>query len=571
MKKIECIFVIFISLLLIFILNNNFFEQIWFPHDIGLLGHMSERVFNGEKPHIDFNDTYTGLLSYIHSAFYKYYGVSLAGMFIPLKVLVFAIYLLVFFICTNFFSLILSSTIAFFVIITSALHFFQPMPSWYNLLFCLTSLSFLILFNQTKNQLYICLSAASLALSFLIKVSGLFSVISFFLALGLICNIPIQVFLFLSIFLTSLLLLKVLNLTIFNTFILPQIAFLIFALKKFNKDYTKESLSLFLKSTIFFLITYISLIAIYYSYIYSISDLKSVFEGLFVTPSKRLSGAIAFQYKNIVFATQLIIIFSICFFKSKFSLTVKYFIAFLIYLIYFSKGLEYIFIQQAPLIASFYALVFITNNHNQFSKHEINFIFILIYIIYFSFIQFPFTTNIYSLYIFPLSIICFSFIFFNLKNKMFFPYLYLLLIISYMYTNLRINFLAHVSQSKATTSSVNPRIPKFLYIKDKEVYYEVNKAINEHSKNKIIYAGPDSPEIYFFYGKKSITPIMYEFFNGKDVWHSIIDKIIKNDIQFSIIKRKTLFSNLPPKWFIEKLNDYYSNKKNLKEHVVFWN
>ena len=48
----------------------------WIPHDEGLLGQSAHRVLNGELPHHDFQEAYTGGLSYLHAASMSAFGVS---------------------------------------------------------------------------------------------------------------------------------------------------------------------------------------------------------------------------------------------------------------------------------------------------------------------------------------------------------------------------------------------------------------------------------------------------------------------------------------------------------------
>src|SRR5258708_39275629 len=49
----------------------------WVPHDEGILGQAAERVLQGEMPHRDFNDPYTGGLSYLDGAAFRLFGVNL--------------------------------------------------------------------------------------------------------------------------------------------------------------------------------------------------------------------------------------------------------------------------------------------------------------------------------------------------------------------------------------------------------------------------------------------------------------------------------------------------------------
>src|SRR6202166_4627353 len=49
----------------------------WVPWDEGILGQSAERVLNGEIPHKDFNDAYTGGLSYLDAFIFRLFGINL--------------------------------------------------------------------------------------------------------------------------------------------------------------------------------------------------------------------------------------------------------------------------------------------------------------------------------------------------------------------------------------------------------------------------------------------------------------------------------------------------------------
>jgi hypothetical protein len=47
----------------------------WWPHDEGQIGQAAERVLLGELPHIDFDEMYTGGLTFLHAAAFRVFGV----------------------------------------------------------------------------------------------------------------------------------------------------------------------------------------------------------------------------------------------------------------------------------------------------------------------------------------------------------------------------------------------------------------------------------------------------------------------------------------------------------------
>ena len=49
-------------------------HQGWFPHDEGQLGQAAERILQGQLPHRDFDEMYTGGLSMLNAAQFRTVG-----------------------------------------------------------------------------------------------------------------------------------------------------------------------------------------------------------------------------------------------------------------------------------------------------------------------------------------------------------------------------------------------------------------------------------------------------------------------------------------------------------------
>src|SRR5262249_2278823 len=52
----------------------------WYPHDEGTLAQSAERVLYGEIPHKDFDEIYTGGLTFLNAAAFRLLGVNLATL-----------------------------------------------------------------------------------------------------------------------------------------------------------------------------------------------------------------------------------------------------------------------------------------------------------------------------------------------------------------------------------------------------------------------------------------------------------------------------------------------------------
>lgn len=77
--------------------TRGFFFSGWIPHDEGLLGQSAERALSGQIPHRDFDEMYSGGLTYIHALVFRCLGVGvgqlrefhwlIAGLFTGLSLL----------------------------------------------------------------------------------------------------------------------------------------------------------------------------------------------------------------------------------------------------------------------------------------------------------------------------------------------------------------------------------------------------------------------------------------------------------------------------------------------------
>ena len=148
----------------------------WFPHDEGALGQTAERVLQGEVPHRDFDESYTGLLTYVHAAAFAVGGIRLPVLRIPLFVAALGWLAALFAIARRSTSPPAAAAIALLALVWSVPNYPASMPSWYNL-FCATwGVLALLRWMETRKTVWLVLAGAIGGVSFLVKLSGLFYV-----------------------------------------------------------------------------------------------------------------------------------------------------------------------------------------------------------------------------------------------------------------------------------------------------------------------------------------------------------------------------------------------------------
>lgn len=150
----------------------------WFPHDEGVLGQAAERVLLGEVPHRDFDDVYTGLLSYLNALAFQLLGTSSQTMRMPLFVAALLWTATLYRVFLRFARPVGASALALLVLIWSVPNYSAAMPSWYNL-FCATwGLAALFRWSDDGRLHWLLLAGLLGGISFLFKLTGVFFVIA---------------------------------------------------------------------------------------------------------------------------------------------------------------------------------------------------------------------------------------------------------------------------------------------------------------------------------------------------------------------------------------------------------
>jgi hypothetical protein len=113
----------------------KFLSDNWVPHDDGMLAQTAERVMHGQLPHRDFDEVYTGGLSYLHAAAFRLFGTNLFSIRLMLLVF-FALWVPVLFYCASrFIGPLGAALVTFLGVAWSVPNYPTGMPSWYCLFF----------------------------------------------------------------------------------------------------------------------------------------------------------------------------------------------------------------------------------------------------------------------------------------------------------------------------------------------------------------------------------------------------------------------------------------------------
>lgn len=148
----------------------------WIPTDDGTLAQSAERVLQGQLPHRDFDDVYTGGLACLNAVAFRILGTSLW----TLRLVLFAVFLAwvpaFFYIASRFVRPLTAAGVVMLGVVWSVPNYSAAMPSWYNLFLATFGIAALCRHLEDGRRRWLVVAGVAGGLSFLVKVIGLYYV-----------------------------------------------------------------------------------------------------------------------------------------------------------------------------------------------------------------------------------------------------------------------------------------------------------------------------------------------------------------------------------------------------------
>lgn len=146
----------------------------WMPFDDGMLGQSAERIIQGQLPHRDFDDVYTGGLAMLDAASFRLLGTNLW----TLRVVLFAVFLAwmptVFYIASRIGRPVEAGAITLLAVVWSVPNYNAALPSWYNLFLATFGIASLFRYLEVRCARWLFVAGIAGGLSFIVKVVGLY-------------------------------------------------------------------------------------------------------------------------------------------------------------------------------------------------------------------------------------------------------------------------------------------------------------------------------------------------------------------------------------------------------------
>lgn len=151
-----------------------FVDRGWVAHDEGLIGQSAERVLSGQLPHREFDETYTGGLSYLHAVAFKLAGVRLISLRYTLLIFVLAWIPAVFAIARRLTSPPAAALTTLLAVMWAMPNYFASMPSWYNLIFATFGIAAIMKYVEGGGRWWLFAAGAAGGASFAIKSAAIY-------------------------------------------------------------------------------------------------------------------------------------------------------------------------------------------------------------------------------------------------------------------------------------------------------------------------------------------------------------------------------------------------------------
>ncbi|MGH7525052.1 MAG: hypothetical protein ACREK8_12135 [Gemmatimonadales bacterium] len=161
--------IVIAGLVLLLALNRG-----WEPVGESAIAESAVRVLHGEVPHRDFDDLYTGGLTYVHAAAFAIGGIRLSILRVPLFLTGLGWIVALFLLACRMLPAPAAALLTLTGVAWSLPNDSSPMPSWYNLFLATFAIYALARWIDDRRATLLVLAGALGGVSFLMKLSGVF-------------------------------------------------------------------------------------------------------------------------------------------------------------------------------------------------------------------------------------------------------------------------------------------------------------------------------------------------------------------------------------------------------------
>lgn len=584
----------------------------WVPHDEGAFAQSAERVLQGQLPHRDFVEIYSGGLTFVHALAFRSIGVNLA----TLRYVLFAAFLAwipaVYYVASRFGSPLAAGAVTLLCTAWSVPNYAAAVPSWYNLFFATFGVAALLRYLEARARAWIFVAGLCGGLSFTVKSVGLYylaSVWLFFLFREQSLNqsqsgdsklrsrLYRAVTAFSVIFLVTLIVLLIRQRRLCEDvvhFVLPTaaLAFCIFLRESrgIQAHSARRFSTLAHMAVPFFagVLLPVLIFLIPFVWGHAIADL---IRGIFILPARRISGAAMAppKVKSIVAVALMAAMIALAALRDGLvrriaAATMAVFLA-SIWLVASRKESIYqaVWLSAANLIPVLAVLgvtvlsvpLNIWRRLPSIRPEQLMLLFSVTVLC--SLVQFPFAAAIYFCYVAPLAVLAlFAFIScLQWRSKSFLLYAAVFYIL-FAVTRIMPGFIYGMEESykpeRQTTRLHLERGGGLRVTPDDAALTErLIALVREHANSRFIYAAPDCPEVYFLSGLQNPTRTLFDFLDDRtDESENILALLESHNVNLIVINGNPAFSSELPDSHRKILEQRYPSSSEVGEFEVRW-
>jgi len=565
----------------------------WIPHDEGQLGQAATRILDGQLPHRDFDDMYTGGLSYLNAFSMQTFGANSLSMRLMLFAWFIPFAAVCFWIFKQFANATVAAVLTTLACVWSIPMYPAPMPSWYLLFLATGSLAALLRTTQTNSRFWIFLAGLLTGLAVLFKINGVFTLaagllflldrsqrmtnvtaknsdgttmsnrqLMSWLIIGLLTMAGFLAFAFVN---KSDYLMQAIH------FVLPFLAIIGFAVRQEYRWAGDWSVRLpwVVKDVSLLLLGFAIPIAVLFSYFSSQNALEPLLDGLFVAPAKRIAGAsspfpalstalLSVPLALLLFPSTWIQAAKrrgINVEKSDWAVSLIVLLAGALLLAFRESSAAFILgsfsVRHIGPFLTLGCLCFLWRNEKQLKPEQLQGFYLTTIIAFFaSLIQYPYAAMIYFFYAAPLFVVT------GVVATRMQPWipkrsLLSIAVVLTLFTVARFHSVEPVTSLSPTFHEPVAAVLKSercrLKIRDNQarIFNQLIEAVTSRTgQNDIIHAMPDAPEVAYISNRQPFGRTMYEFFadpvsQKPDV---LLTELRNADVKLLVIKENPSFS-----------------------------
>ncbi len=592
------------TLILAVRLRNGFI-----PADDPVQAHAAERVLDGDRPHVDFHDTYTGGLSYLNALALRLFGVRLLSLRVMLLLFFIPWVAAFWYTADKLTSPAGASLLTLLAALWSVPLYPSPLPSWYNLYFATFGAAALLRYCDTQRTRWLLVAGFLAGISFLAKISGLYLLAGMMLfllfdeqqtdsardvrgwnAAGVMFSSVVS--LSLVAFVTALygLVQRRISISEIYHFVVPgaSIACLL-VVREWCKP--RAPVVVRLRRLAARLIPVVAGAAIPVGVFlapYALTGtISEWFLGVFVSPAARLDRAFYPPIHAIAAACCLPVLCLLLLnqqlrqprVRSITFLLVCLSLIGVIGLAFHYPGLaRWVWVSAAtaiPVITVFGVVTLLQGSLEP--ERSLRIMLFISLAALCSLVQFPFSGPFYFCYVVPLAILAFASLAQTGPDGRDWSLLYPLPIAYLLF----VIFVVMPNQVYGRGLSLDPvaqkafSLPRAAGIRGEtqtvEMYQQVVKEVSRHAGKAPIWAGPDAAGIYFLAGHRNPTTVLWEVFSGADSKpETILASLDRAGVRTIVINHLTNISGPPAPSLVEELQNRFPESMSIGYFEIRW-